>query len=109
MIGFSESIRLELVELGHHHVGVTAVCPSYADTGMFEGVRPPRLTRMLTPERIAQLIVAAVKKNKPFVLAPRLVHIAPAVRGVLPLRIVDWIGSAFGTSTSMKSWRGRGP
>ncbi len=107
VIGFSESIRLELADLGHRHVGVTAVCPSYVDTGMFDGVRPPLMTRLLTPKRTAARIVSGVSRNKPFVIAPSLVHLAPALRGILPLRIVDWIGSAFGTSTSMKSWRGR--
>ena len=51
VIGFSESIRLELADLGHRHVGVTAVCPSYVDTGMFDGVRPPLMTRLLTPKK----------------------------------------------------------
>ncbi|MBZ0111402.1 MAG: SDR family NAD(P)-dependent oxidoreductase, partial [Thermoanaerobaculia bacterium] len=64
VIGFSESIRLELEKQEHHHVGVTTVCPSYVDTGMFEGVKPPLLTRFLTPDVLAGKIVEAVKSGQ---------------------------------------------
>ena len=50
VIGFSESIRLELLEQGRPHVRVTTVCPGYVGTGMFEGARALRLTRILKPE-----------------------------------------------------------
>jgi all-trans-retinol dehydrogenase (NAD+) len=41
VLGFSESLALELAPEGHRHVHVTAVCPSYVATGLFEGLRPP--------------------------------------------------------------------
>jgi len=50
VVGFSEGLRMELAELGHRHVKVTAVCPGYIDTGLFSGVRPTRLTRVMTSE-----------------------------------------------------------
>ncbi len=106
VIGFTESIRLELKRLGHDHVGVTSVCPSYVSTGMFEGVRQPLLTPFLTPERLAGKVVQAVHKNEPFVLEPALVKIMPLLKGTLPTGASDAILDAVGASTSMKSWRG---
>jgi short-subunit dehydrogenase len=41
VLGFSESLAVELALEGHRHVHVTAVCPSYVATGLFDGVRPP--------------------------------------------------------------------
>ncbi len=108
VIGFSESIRLELAQLGHRHVGVTAVCPSYVSTGMFDGVRPPAFTRMIAPERLAELILRAVRRNRAFVITPWLVHLAIMLRGIVPLSVLDAMSRAFGTSTSMQSWRGHG-
>jgi len=107
VIGLSESLRLELRQLGRRHVGVTTVCPSYVDTGMFEGVRPPLLTPLLTPERLAELIVAALRRNRPFVKAPWTVHLVTLARGLFPTWAFDRFTGAFGVNTSMQQWHGR--
>ena len=93
---------------GHRHVGVTVVCPSYVDTGMFDGTRPPRATRMLTPERVADLTVRAVLRIRPRVLTPWLVKILPAVRALLPPGLFDRVSRLFGVDSGMLTWRGRG-
>ena len=108
VVGFSESIRMELRQLGHRHVGVTTVCPSYVQTGMFEGARAPRLTRLLTPDRVADLTLRAVLRNRAFVLTPWLVKLTPILNAALPRWLFDRIAAAFGVTTSMTSWRGRG-
>lgn len=105
-LGFSESLRLELDVLGHRHVGITAVCPGYVNTGLFNGVKPPRMTRMLEPEELARQIARAVQRNRPILITPRITHIAPALRGLVPTSWMDQIGRFFGVSTSMMHWRG---
>jgi short-subunit dehydrogenase len=107
-VGFSESIRLELVEQGRRHVRVTIVCPGYVGTGMFEGARALRLTRILTPERVADLTVRAVLANREMVMTPWVVALGPAITGILPRRVVDWAARLFGVQTSLAGWRGRG-
>jgi short-subunit dehydrogenase len=109
VVGFSESMRMELAQLGHRHVGVTTVCPSYVQTGMFDGVRAPRLTRLLTPDRVADLTVRAILANRAFVLTPWLVKVTPLLNAALPRPVFDLLARAFGVNTSMASWRGRGP
>ncbi len=107
VIGFSESIRMEMLRLGHRHVGVTTVCPSYVATGMFEGVRPPLLTPLLTPERMAKLVVKAVRRRQVAVLEPWMVKVTPAIMALLPRSISDRVSDLFGASTSMVTWTGR--
>lgn len=107
VIGFSESIRLELKELGHRHVGVTSLCPSYVDTGMFAGVRPPRLTRFLTADEVAAELLAAIRARRPFVLEPWLVKLTPFLANGLPKPLSDLLSGLFGATTGMRSWRGR--
>jgi len=106
-LGFSESIRLELLERGHRHVRVTAVCPGYVGTGMFEGARALRLTRILKPERVADLTVRAVLANREMVMTPWVVRLGPALRGVLPRPVFDWTARLFGAPSSMAAWKGR--
>jgi short-subunit dehydrogenase len=107
-VGFSESIRLELVEQGRRHVRVTIVCPGFVGTGMFEGARALRLTRILTPERVADLTVRAVLANREMVMTPWVVALGPALTGILPRRVVDWAARLFGVQTSLAKWQGRG-
>jgi short-subunit dehydrogenase len=107
VIGLAESLRLELRALGHHHVHVTTVCPSYVSTGLFAGARPPLLSRMLTAERVAAEVVTAVRRDQVFVRTPWLVEATPFLRGVLPLRVFDAVADLLGVNSSMAQWRGR--
>ena len=105
-LGFTESLRAELKELGHDHVGVTAVCPSYIGTGMFDGVSTPATTTMLEPEFVAGRVVEAVLAGEPYVLEPFLVKLTPTLKGLLPTPLWDALGSALGVTDSMASWKG---
>lgn len=109
VVGFTESLALELEVQGHRHVHVTAICPSYVSTGLFDGVKAPTMTRLLTPERIADLTVRAVLANRRVVRVPWLANVTPFLRGVLPLPLFNRIAGVFGVNTSMMHWRGRPP
>lgn len=106
VLGFSESIQLELELQGHRHVHVTAVCPSYVATGLFEGARAPLTTRLLTPERVAELTHRAVLRNRPYVRAPWLTQVTPTLKGLLPFRLFYRVAALLGVNTSMLEWRG---
>src|SRR5512140_3329664 len=64
VIGFSESLRLELAIQGHRHVHTTTVCPGYVATGLFDGAKAVRTTGIVDPEHLADLVVRAVLRNK---------------------------------------------
>lgn len=107
VIGFSESIRLELDMLGHRHVGVTTVCPSYVATGLFDGAKPPKATRFVTPDKLSLLMVNAIKRNRPFVLTPWIVRMTPLLKGILPHRLFDSVTGLLGATGGMQHWQGR--
>jgi len=106
VIGFSESIRLELQMTKRESVKVTTVCPSYVGTGLFEGAAPPKMTKLLTPERLAALVVGAIKRDKPYLLTPWMVKITPVLKGLLPRRAFEAIAWTLGATSSMVQWRG---
>jgi all-trans-retinol dehydrogenase (NAD+) len=83
VIGFSESVRAELELVGHDHVHVSTICPSYIGTGMFEGARSPTGTAILEP-----------------------VKLTPPLKALLPTKLFDLLGSALGVTTSMSGWTG---
>jgi short-subunit dehydrogenase len=107
VIGFSESIELELAKQGHTHVHVTTVCPGVVSTGLFEGATALRLTRILTPDRVGEAVVSGVLRDRSYVRTPWLVKVAPVLRGVLPHRAFNAVNEFFGGTTTMDSWTGR--
>jgi all-trans-retinol dehydrogenase (NAD+) len=106
VLGFAESLREELIQDKDSHVTVSAICPSYIATGMFEGVKPPLLVGMLTPEWLAGKIVACVKKRKEQVMAPALVKIIPLAKATWPRRAFRVLLRLLGVFASMDAWKG---
>lgn len=107
VIGLSESLLAELREQGNDRLHMTIVCPGYVDTGMFEGVRAPRLMPMLKAEKIVDSIIEAVKADRLYVLEPPLVKLAPLLHAALPRPAFDRISELLGVYTAMRGWRGR--
>ena len=105
-LGFSDALRQELRLLGHKHVCVTSVCPSYLDTGLFRGAKCPRLSRTLPSAELARKIVRAVRTKKNYLLTPWIVKLAPLGKAILPLsvgeKLCDWMGIMDG----MRDWVG---
>jgi len=108
-VGWSDSLRLELVQAGHAHVKVTTVCPSYVSTGMFAGAKGPLLTPMLTPEHVVDGVWTAMQHGRPYLLQPWTVHLSMALKGLLPTGAWDVLaGRVFGVYDSMKQFVGHG-
>jgi short-subunit dehydrogenase len=109
VLGFSESLALELELQGHDHVHVTAICPSYVATGLFDGAKAPRTTKLLTAERVADMTAKAVLANKPALRTPWLVQTTPILKALTPFRLFYRVAALLGVNTSMMQWRGRPP
>jgi NAD(P)-dependent dehydrogenase (short-subunit alcohol dehydrogenase family) len=107
--GWSDALRLELEECGHRHVRVTTVNPAYIATGMFEGVRAPLLTPLLTPDYVVDRVWRAMCRGAPRVWLPWTVYLASALKGLLPVRVFDaLVGYGFGVYKTMETFQGRG-
>lgn len=107
MIGWSESLRLELERTGNDHIRVTTFCPSYVSTGMFAGARGPLLTPILTPQKAVAAAWQGMLVGEPLVLRPWTVKLSMAARGILPTRAWDWMaGRVFKVYNSMDNFTG---
>ncbi len=105
--GWSDSLRLELEQKGYNNVCVTTVTPSYVNIGMFDGARAPLMTPILEPEPFVQRVWEARKKGKVAVRAPWTVYLVAAMKGMLPIRLFDFIlGNIFGVYKSMDEFKG---
>ncbi len=101
VVGFAESLRLELRRGGAAAVNVTIVCPSFIDTGMFPNTTPPLFTPWLKPEALAEKIVAAVKANRLYVREPFMVQLIPLLKA-LPRALGDFLCFITGMDRSLQ-------
>jgi NAD(P)-dependent dehydrogenase (short-subunit alcohol dehydrogenase family) len=110
LIGWSDSLRLELKRAGHGHVRVTTLIPGYIKTGMFAGARAPLMTPLLEPAHVVDRAWAAMKAGRPRLMMPWTVALSGALRGLLPLPLWDWLaGRVFKVYSSMDAFTGRKP
>jgi short-subunit dehydrogenase len=107
-LGFSDSLREELRLQGYPHVGITAICPGYVDTGLFKGAKPPWLSRVLRPVEVAEAVLRAVRRRRQFVLLPRSLAWMYGLGRLLPRLAYQRLSAWLGVSTSMVGWQGRG-
>ena len=107
LIGWSESMRLELDISDASHVKVTTFCPSFISTGMFKGARGPLLTPIMRPIQAVRAAWNGMLAGKPIVSKPWTVKLAMALRGVLPTRVWDVVAArVFHVYSSMDHFTG---
>ncbi|MCE5163585.1 SDR family oxidoreductase [Plesiomonas sp. PI-19] len=107
VIGWSDSVRLELEMAGYRNIKVTTVTPSYIDTGMFAGVKAPLLTPIQKPEAVVEKVWAGMLRGDAFVRTPGIVNLLPVIKGLLPRAAFDLIcGHGMGIYRSMDKFSG---
>ena len=84
LVGFSESLRYELEGSG---VQVSVVSPGAVQTSFFERRGRPygrSFPRPITPERVADTVVRAIRSGRPQLYAPRWMAFPVWLRGTWP-------------------------
>ena len=107
VLGFGESLRLELQEQGHTHIRVLHVCPSYVDGDLFRGVGRIGLARVIDPRVLARRIVSSMRRERGWLKIPWLVAATPVIMAMFPKAITDRLLRILGVTTSMLNWQGR--
>jgi all-trans-retinol dehydrogenase (NAD+) len=108
VIGWSDSVRLELKQAGLDHVKVTTVCPYYVNTGMFDGAKSAPLLPILEPADVVDESWTAMLAGKPFVVLPKTVMLSEMLKGVVPTGVRDFIADhIIGVYHTMEDFTGR--
>ncbi|TLF73154.1 SDR family oxidoreductase [Nocardia cyriacigeorgica] len=106
-LGWSDSVRIELEQAGHDHVKVTTVCPTYIDTGMFDGAKGFLLTPILKQEEVVETSWQEMKNGGALVILPWTSRLNKALSGILPIKLRDLFLDTVGVYRSMEEFTGR--
>jgi all-trans-retinol dehydrogenase (NAD+) len=105
-VGFMQALRSELRKR-KSGVKTLVVCPTYIDTGMFDGVSPMSpLIPIMKKDFVARKIVSGIINGKERLILPRIVGLMPFISG-FPLKLADKIYGAFKINDSMDDFKGR--
>jgi all-trans-retinol dehydrogenase (NAD+) len=108
VIGWSDSVRLELKQAGVEHLKVTTVCPYYVRTGMFEGAKSAPLLPILDPAEVVEEAWTGMLAGSPFVVLPKTVMLSEMLKGVIPIGVRDFIADhVIGVYHTMEDFTGR--
>lgn len=108
-VGIMWSLRQELQAMGRANIHTTLVCPSFIDTGMFEGVTTPMFTRLLSPEAVATAIVRAVRRNQFRLLMPSFLSLLEFVIKIAPMWLIDLYVRVTKSNRTMHTFRQNRP
>lgn len=100
VVGYSDTLRMEMKKFGCPGVKVSCICPSVIDTGMFKGFTPPLLNPMLKSRDVARQVVRTVKLERDYLKIPFIVKMIPLLK-LLPPSWVDRLVALTGTDRAM--------
>lgn len=109
MLGWSDTVRLELEQMKVRNVKVLTVCPSYISTGMFAGAKGPLLMPIMKPDYVVWRVWTEMIRGKKYLLIlPPMARVSTLVKGILPQGAYDWVADKiFGVYHTMDQFTGR--
>lgn len=106
VVGFEESLRIELLTDGYDGINSTIVCPFYVNTGMFAGVESGKIP-MLKPDYVVDEIVAAILTNEEVLIIPRIFSFLLFWKSIVPACVTVNFCHQIGVTRSMEKFHGR--
>lgn len=98
VVGFSESLRLEVADA---RIAVSCVMPALVATELASGLKDTKGFRKVTPEEVAEAIVGALRRPRFDVFVPASLGPTARLTQVMPRRFGDWLGRKIGVDTLM--------
>lgn len=106
LMGASEALFREY-KSPKNLIQINVAAPSYIDTGMFQGARPPLLTKFLQPKPLALDIFRAFQRNQFLLIRPRILYLIPYLKTLFGFHIWNRILDFLRMDEGMKNWTGK--
>ncbi|CAF0968960.1 unnamed protein product [Rotaria sordida] len=107
-IGLHDALTAELKQMKRDGIQTTVVCPTFINTGMFQGVSTSATcVRVLNENYVCDSIVNAIRRNKRFIMLPPHTTLFYILKGLTPDECLDRFMRFFGLSNAMDTFVGR--
>lgn len=88
VLALTDGVREELEGAG---IELTGVFPGLVDTELAVGTKPPKGSKLISPDDVARVVVAAIRKPRPDVFIPRDFAVSTRLARMLPTRGRRWL------------------
>ena len=107
VVGMSEALRQEM-KMNNYNIDVSIVCPNTISTGMFDGTKEVKSTKMLKPEEVANGILKGIMKRKLFMGMPHfsVTKLMPFMKLLLGPKGMDKLNHKLGMWSMNDKWKG---
>lgn len=106
IVGYIDTLRMELKKFGYKGVKTLCVCPSAIDTGMFPGYKAPPLSPILKPEEVARRTLKSIKSEWTYLKLPFIIKLIPLMK-IFPATMVDFLAGVTGLLSTMDHFQGK--
>lgn len=106
-VGLHEALTHELYTLRKPGIKTTVVCPSFIDTGMFEGVKTSVLFPLLKSNKVCDTIIEAIRQNQQMVLLPKVLRLGLFLKSIASTSAQVAAQGSIGLHNSMTTFVGR--
>jgi short-subunit dehydrogenase len=100
VIGATESIRFEYAGSG---IDFSYILPALVDTELISGTGRPRYPPPVHPKDVADAVVRALRTGRVEIFVPRFSRLSVLLPALLPRRVYERIGRAFGVAEMFAS------
>lgn len=96
VLAFTDALDAELAGQG---VRVSAVLPSFTNTGLISGTEAPAMTPAIEPTEVAAAVVRLLRRYRPQATVPKYLAPSAAQWSMYPQRLRRWAGAKTGMAT----------
>ena len=96
VLAFTDALDAELAPQG---VRVSAVLPSFTNTGLISGTEAPAMTPAIEPTDVAAAVLGVLEKYRPQATVPKYLAFSAAQWSMYPQRMRRWMGTKTGMAT----------
>ncbi|XP_015906214.1 protein dhs-3 [Parasteatoda tepidariorum] len=99
VVGLMSALKEELYEMGREdQIEMTVICPTTINTGLVQKpkTRFPSVLPILEPDKVSDVVVNSVLRNKRFVVIPTFAHVIYKISNLFPPQVPLLLQRFFG-------------
>ncbi len=107
VLGFAESLGIELSRRESNQIKTTVVCPTFFSTDLITGVKPAGAIAVLEKNTVADRIIDGILTDEEVIIIPKYFNILFFIKSIIPVKAYNKLYELLGGYQVMKNFSGK--